>query len=120
MKNLAIIVHDLTPASEFSVEKMLMWLKPLKVENLGAIPIFQANTIEEFALVVNLYDLENIVISNSKLIELFYRRSIEQVEYQIHTISYLGKQFNILILPDNEDVVWDLAEESFDRFEELS
>lgn len=119
MKNLAIIVHDLSCSSEFSVEKLLFWLAPLKAERFGIIPVFEVNTLEQFSLMVNSYEIENAIISNSKLIEQLYSKDISEVQYQIHATSYLGKELKLLLAPNNEDVVWHLMEQSLDRFEEL-
>ncbi len=119
MKNLAIVVHDLSASSDFSVEKMLFWLGPLKAERFGIIPIFEAKTVEQLALVMNLHEVYNVIISNSYLVEKLTDCDTDAVAYQIRSETYAGTERNFLLLPNNEDVEWRLLEPALDRFEEL-
>jgi hypothetical protein len=117
--NLAIFVHDLSPASDFSVEKMMLWLGPLKADRFGVIPIFEAKTINDLALAVNQYQIDNLIIASSYLIEELTETRSEAVEYTIRSQNHLGIERNVLLLPNNEDVEWIRLEPALDRFEEL-
>lgn len=116
--NLAIVVNDLSAASNLSHEALMMWLAPLKVESLGAIPIFQADNATELGYLIGFYGIENLVISHSRLIESLEGVPIEDLAYQIRS-RLIVNAVNALYLPDNEDVEWNRLELALDRFEEL-
>lgn len=117
--NLVIVVNDLSPQSEFSVEKMLLWLGPLKVDRFGIIPIFGAKTVNELAYIVNTYGVENFILASSYLVEELSEHRIEAVQYQIRSEQWAGLELNALLLPDVEDVEWRKLEPALDLFKEL-
>jgi hypothetical protein len=117
--NLVFVVNDLSPQREFSIEKLLLWLGPLKPERFGSIVVFEARTIQELALIMNQYEVENIVLASNYLVEKLGDNHIQCLEYQIRSEVWVGMQRNALLLPDVEDVQWSKLEPALDRFEEL-
>ena len=113
MEGVAIIIPWGASLSADTVEAIC---RPLFPDKIGAMPIFNADTVEEFNLIVNLYEPGTVIVAHTALEnEMGWHHN----DYSIRVKTSAFGDLKVLSLPAISDWDWDALVEVLNRLEEI-
>lgn len=93
MKDLVLIVDDVIASLDYKVLAELC-----EFLGVSALAIFKISSVTEFSMLINLYKPSNMIMSSIKVLDdLYPKTSPIALSGQIHSVSLMGKQINMLI-----------------------